>query len=586
MFDINRYKPKFWDHHDISAGPFKPLFNFRLIWKQSAFLTLSVALIPLLFLAIMDYKVTQKAVESEMLLRTSRLISNTRRSLSFVLDERKFALSFIILDNTYETLANPVSLGRILENLKSGLGQWSDLGLIDHTGKQQTYAGPYAVEGLDYSSQHWYRETLQNGSNISDVFMGFRNIPHLVIAVKHTRMDGSPFILRASLDIERLTDLISKLEVSGHGDAFIINHKGVLQTQSRYFGAILDQIPFPIPEFSQETRVLEQVDQQNRPVIVGYAYITGTPFILMVVKQKHDLMASWYNSRFKLLIFLTGSILIILIVVIGVSTYLVNNIYLADQKRVMTLHQAEYANKLASIGRLAAGVAHEINNPLAIINEKAGMINDIFSFRKEYQTDTKLIGLVKAIISSVDRCATITRRLLNFARHIEVSVQKVNLKAIIQDVLGFQTKEAEYRSIDISVDIPDNIPEFISDRGKLQQIFLNLVNNAFAAMRDGGHLTIRARLMADEHQVRVAVSDDGCGISEVDLKRIFEPFFTTKSSSGGTGLGLSITYGLVREIGGDVQVESHFGQGTTFTVTIPLEYIDKKGESHACLTGG
>ncbi|MFZ3048539.1 MAG: HAMP domain-containing sensor histidine kinase, partial [Desulfatirhabdiaceae bacterium] len=127
---------------------------------------------------------------------------------------------------------------------------------------------------------------------------------------------------------------------------------------------------------------------------------------------------------------------------------------------------------------------------------------------------------------------------------------------------------------------------FISDRGKLQQIFLNLVNNAFAAMKDGGNLSIQARLMADDHQVRVAVSDDGCGISEADLKRIFEPFFTTKSSSGGTGLGLSITYGLVRELGGDILVESIVGKGTTFTVTFPLEYSEKKGESHAGTTGG
>jgi signal transduction histidine kinase len=586
MFDINRYKPKFWDHHDLSAGPYKPLFNFRLIWKQSVFLTLSVALIPLLFLAAMDYRVTQKAEESEILLRTSRLLSNTRRSLSYFLDERRFALSFIVLDNIYDDLADPVRLGQILKNLQSGLGQWSDLSLIDDKGVQQNYIGPYTMKNINYSDQDWYRDAVLNGSTISDVFMGFRNVPHLVIAVKHQRMDETPYVLRAALDIERLRELLSQLALSGQGDVFIINHKGILQTPSRYYGHVLEKMPFPIPDFSTQTQVLERTDPQNRQVIMGYAYITGTPFILMVVKHKHELMQPWYNTRFKLLLFLSGSILIILIVVIGVSTYLVNNIFVADQKRVTTLHQAEYTNKLASIGRLAAGVAHEINNPLAIINEKAGMINDIFLFRKEYQSDTKLIGLVKAIIQSVDRCAAITRRLLNFARHIEVSVQKVNLKGIIQDVLGFQTKEAEYRSIDITVDIPDDIPEFTSDRGKLQQIFLNLVNNAFSAMRDGGNLVITARLLADAHQVRISVKDDGCGIPETDLKRIFEPFFTTKTSIGGTGLGLSITYGLVRELGGDIEVVSTEGTGTTFTVTLPLEFNGKKGESHACSTGG
>ncbi len=579
-----RFKPHFWDHQDAAAGHFKSLFNFRRIWKQAAFLTAGVSLIPLIFMATIDYNVTQDAIESEILLRTSRLVSNTRQTISFFLDERKFALNFVIHDNSLESLKNSVRLSEILENLKKSLGGFRDLGVIDDSGVQINYVGPYELIGVDYSAQAWYREVLERSIYISDVFLGLRNVPHFVIAVKHSLPDGSSFVLRASLDMERFTELLLELELGGMGDAFIINQDGILQTPSRYQIKVLEKVSLSVPEYSTKTVVYQTINKNKKMLIVGYAYITDTPFILIVTKHKVELMAPWFNTRIQLLGFLAVSILTILVVVIGVSTYLVNNIFLADQKRVMTLHQVEYANKLASIGRLAAGVAHEINNPLAIINEKAGLIKDIFTFRKDYANDSKLNGLVDSIIASVERCGTITKRLLNFARHIEVSVQRLSVKSVIQDVLGFMGKEAEYKSITISVDIPDDIPEFESDRGKLQQIFLNLINNAFAAMADGGRLEIKVS-KHDSNAISIEVADDGCGISDLDIKKVFEPFFTTKSQTGGTGLGLSITYGLVQEIGGTIQVQSTVGKGTRFTIFLPLTYTKKKGEGNARIVG-
>jgi signal transduction histidine kinase len=235
----------------------------------------------------------------------------------------------------------------------------------------------------------------------------------------------------------------------------------------------------------------------------------------------------------------------------------------------------EYSDKMASIGRLAAGVAHEINNPLAIINEKAGLIHDMFVLKKQYAGDQKLIGLVESVQSSVERCGAVTRRLLSFARHMDVEVQPIQFKELIEEVLGFLGKEAEYRGIKVNVGVWDQIPTVKSDRGKLQQILLNLFNNAFAAMADGGHLDIKVYRRSAE-SLSVKVSDDGCGIRKADLKRIFEPFFSTKKTKGGTGLGLSITYGLVRELGGDINVESEVGKGTTFTITLPLEAKQRK----------
>jgi signal transduction histidine kinase len=306
----------------------------------------------------------------------------------------------------------------------------------------------------------------------------------------------------------------------------------------------------------------------------------------MIVKQKGELMMTWYRTRTELILFLIISITVILLVILGVSTYLVDRIFVADQKRVMTLHHVEYSNKMASLGRLAAGVAHEINNPLAIINEKAGLIMDLFTIKKEYASDPKLTGLVNSVLSSVERCATITRRLLNFSRHIDVSIEPLNLKEVIQDVLGFLGKEAEYRSIEVSVKVPDDIPQLVSDRGRLQEILLNLVNNAFEALSDGGRLDIAAT-RDDKDFLSLIVTDNGCGIPERDIERVFEPFFSTKGRKGGTGLGLSITYGLVQEIGGSISVESEEGKGTSFSIRLPIK-MERKGENKtdASIVGG
>ncbi len=579
---LKKFKPSFLEHSDQSSGMYKPLFNFRRLWRQSIAVNLAVVLLPLFTLAAVDYVISKRAQESELLLRTARQVSNARRSLTSYLEERTFALYFLTLDNTFDQLANAHRLGQLLEHLRRGLGDWADLGLVDHTGTQVNYAGPYNIKGINYSDQDWYKNLHYNApdtfqdtkamhSNVSDIFLGFRMTPHLVISILHNDRSGQHYILRAGLEIERLSGILSQLELGGDGEAFLVNHDGIVQTPTRRYGNIMQAFPFDLPPFSEHTETFERFDHLGRKVIVGYAYITGSPFVLLVIKQKNNLLQAWESFDNQLLIFLVASVFTIVGVVAGICTYLVNSIYHADQKRLASLHQAEYADKMASIGRLSAGVAHEINNPLAIINEKAGLIKDLFTFRQEYAGNSRLLGLVDSIGASVERCATITQQLLNFARNIQVTVQQVNLKEVVGDVLAFQMKNAAANNITISVDIPDSLPEFYSDRGKLQQVFINLVNNAFAAMKGGGRLEIKSRLGGNGLQVITRVKDTGCGIPTEDIEKIFEPFFTTRGGDGGTGLGLSITYGLVTELGGTISIESAVGKGTTFSVALPFQ---------------
>ncbi|MCG6893433.1 MAG: two-component sensor histidine kinase [Desulfobacteraceae bacterium] len=567
---LRNLKPVFWEHDESSEGLFSLQFNFRGIWQKVVGLTTVVTLFPLVTMAVLDWGISQASMESEILLRTSRLVSNTRRSVSNFLSERKSAIDFVNHSDPYAALRDPRRLEKILSSLQKGFGGFVDLGVIDDQGIQIAYAGPHSLAGKQYQDADWFHEVCAKGIYLSDVFMGYRNIPHMVIAVRHSLPLGNFYVLRATVDMNRLNELLLNLEVAGEGDVFLINREGVLQTPSQNHGNVLERIDLPVPGYAEHSQVQEHMGKDGRNLIIGYAYINPqTSFILMIVKDKARLMEPWKKSRWKLAGFTIGSLMLIVIVILGGTTFLVNQIYLSDRRRLMAMHEVEYANKMASIGRLSAGVAHEINNPLAIINEKAGLIQDLFIIRKEYASDPKLMDLIDSILRSVERCAGITRRLLNFARNAEVKTTPLNIEEVIREVLGFMGKEAEYRSIEVRIETENGLPPVESDRGKLQEIFLNLITNAFSALDDGGKLVIEIG-RNNEDQLAVAVKDNGCGIPPQELDRIFEPFYSTRTAKGGTGLGLAITYELTQELGGQLRVESRVGEGCTFTVLLPL----------------
>jgi len=565
---LKRLKPEFWDYTASDQGPFQYHFHFRSLWKKRVLLLAWAAFGPFSGLAIFDYLVTKHYAEKEIHLHTAQVVSSTTRSISFYLNQRQTALDLATRPYSFAEITDEKKFSDIFYTLKRTIGGFTDLGVISSSGDQVRYIGYYDLKGENYSQTQWFQETLKKGSYISDVFSGYRKDPHIIIAVRHRQTDGSFYVLRATLDNDNFHELLLQTDLTGDSDAFLINHKGIIQTPTRFHGNILEKSPISTPAFSSKARVAESNDIHDK-LIYGYAYIQGTPFITIILGHKSELMKPWTQTRFIVMAFITFSSLFIIIVVHAVATRLVNEIYSTDKERIITLRKVAHTNKLASIGRLAAGVAHEINNPLAIINEKAGLLKDILSFSGKYADDKKLVGHIDSILTSVERCGTITKRLLGFARHLDVKCQPIDIKAVIEDVLGFLGKEAEYRSITVNIDVDSDISIFKTDRGKVQQIFLNLINNAFAAMSDGGHLNIKIEHHEGDFMI-ISVADDGCGIPEADLDRIFEPFFSTKTTIGGTGLGLPITFGLAMELGGKIEVESTFGEGTKFTVYLPL----------------
>lgn len=568
MLKLSRFKPGFWDHHDASAEPGNSHFSFRRRWQTIVAFTTVVTLTPLIVMTLVDYRLTRQAFESEAAMGTTRMVSNTWRSVSFLFSQRRAALEFVARDNRLADLLAPGRLESVLANLQGGMGGFVDLAVVDANGTVLAGAGR-APETSQTLSASGFDQTLSNGFFISDV-TGSPGIGyHIIIAIRHDLGEGGFFVLRSTLDAGLLDGPLSQLAGDQGDDAFIVNTQGQLQTPARYYGDRFEKIALAPFEVVVGTRVRRTVDPAGRDVLVGSAPIAETPFVLMMVRQESGIMDFWLKPRMRLIGFLIFSIVLILASILGVATVMVNRIHAADQRRVQALHQVEYTNKLASIGRLASGVAHEINNPLAIINQKAGLIKDLFTINYPFAGNQKLMGLVDDVLASVRRCGAITRRLLDFARHMESDIEAIDLEAVVRQTLAFMEKEAQRRRIVVSVVVRGEIPIFDGDRGNLQQILLNLINNAFAAMQNGGRLEITIERHGATH-LRVGVSDTGHGIPECDLKRIFEPFFSTRQGHGGTGLGLSVTYGLVSEMNGDITVNSRVGQGTCFTVTLPL----------------
>lgn len=252
-----------------------------------------------------------------------------------------------------------------------------------------------------------------------------------------------------------------------------------------------------------------------------------------------------------------------------------------SQRRSL-MNQVMQSDRLAAVGRLAAGVAHEINNPLAVISEAAGYMEDLLSGimdAEHIDRDQEFREGLATITAQVNRCSSITHRLLGFARKTEARIEVTDLKAALDETLPFLEKEARMANIRIHRQYDTNVPRAKIEEVQLEEIIINLVTNAIQAMSERRHGNIWVSLNAEDGKVILTVQDDGPGIDEEVRDRLFDPFVTTKVQGHGTGLGLSICYGIVKRYDGEIRVTSEPGEGTTFHVVLKVDEAPRTEES-------
>lgn len=249
----------------------------------------------------------------------------------------------------------------------------------------------------------------------------------------------------------------------------------------------------------------------------------------------------------------------------------------AKRTQELRIAEAETARteKLASVGLLAAGIAHELNNPLT------GVLTFTTLLRKKMPDGSADAEDLDLVIRETKRCAAIIRRLLDFAREKAPEKKFADINQVIEDTARIIERPASFRDIEIAMDLDRNLPAVWVDADLIKQVIMNMLVNAQHAIEHEGNITVRSRKfpqpkspepgMEPVPMVEISIIDTGCGIPEKNLKRIFDPFFTSKEVGKGTGLGLSVSHGIVKAHGGAIEVESTVGEGSTFRIYLPLE---------------
>ncbi len=543
---------------------------YKDLLKQTLYRLLVLYLVPVILLVVFfQFEYHNLLLESRRA-HVKSIAEYQAYTLDLFLRERVTNLANLMDDPKFPVLLSDNEMEEHLSTLKSTSDAFVDLGFFDSDGSLLSYAGPFPfLESQNYASEDWFIQLLEQDERyiITDIYTGFRDKPHFTIAVSRLFGDKK-LILRAVISPEKIHEYMTTIEGSSDVNISILNKDGLHQVEFSGFGAVLEQSliqPPKEPWLGTENHSLD-----NQRITYGYAWLKMTPWVLIVQETDKRTRHIFGSLQGNIILFVIAILIIEFIVITYRARSSVRRQRKADETEAELSGQLVQAAKLASVGELSAGIAHEINNPLAIITENVGLVKDLLDPEfSETISQEELMPHLDEIHNAAFRCRDITRKLLGFVRQTEVKLDKHNIHEILDNVVdGLLGSEFELSDINIDKNYCLNMKKIVTDRNQLEQVFLNLAKNAFDAMEGTGTFTIHTE--KDDEGITVSMSDSGCGVTPEQLEKIFMPFFTTKEVGKGTGLGLSVSYGIVKSLGGDIYVDSKVGKGTIFTIKLPF----------------
>ncbi len=568
--------------------------SYRHLFRKFTLLTVVCSIVPLLLVGWgLNIHYTYFA-KTRVINAFHDRVGNHRRFIEQFLQEQSSKLRLVAYTHSKSFLRVPENLANIFESINKDYPSITDLGIIDQQGQHLAYVGAYDLLDKNYANEEWFKQVMQKGLYISDMFMGFRQEPHFIIAVRQSE-GGDQWILRATINTNVFRSLVENVRIGKTGEVYLINKNGIFQTNPRLGGAIMDKAIITPDTFDGPVKVIANDtngDKHFPGQIVGKSWLVQ-PAWMLVVKQDYDeAFAEMNHARTVNLVFLHISVLSILVAAIFITRHMVKMIKKRDDHAAQLNSQLMQASKLASIGELSAGVAHEINNPVAIIMTERQILLDqmTHSVVEDKAFKEQFFASMEQIAVQSQRCKRITHNLLRFSRRTRSMIEDIDLNHFLGEVVELMEREAKTSGIKFIELFDSQLRPIQSDPSQLQQVFLNLITNAIDAHegKSYGSIRISTRHDAMVDGVFISIADTGSGIAQKDMDRIFDPFFTTKPVGKGTGLGLSICYSIIKQLGGDITVRSELGEGTEFVIFLPakmpIKKYEEKNNSHNLAT--
>lgn len=551
----------------------RKMLVFRVLMLPMVLLLLVCATIVFYFTSYSSSQVREELM---------RIAVDHRNLIDYFFREKSATLRFIITSNSFDLVSDSDSLNKLFKNLQAESKGFVDLGVFDEKANHLAYAGPYDLAGKNYADTPWFRQVREKGIYISDEFLGFRNIPHFIIAVKRVK-DNRTWYIRATIDTHFFNDLVENIRIGRTGEAYIINSDGIFQTRRRSGGRLMESDP----QFS-----LYSIDRQK-----GTSFSAGggfninhlhaavplkkTGWTLVVRQATTDAYGPLALSALVSVLIILGGGAAVAVTGYVMASNMANRLRIADVEKREMKTQLIIAGKLAEVGEMSTGIAHEINNPLQVMKSELALIEELLTDLETHlaQGASETLAMIRdstdQIALQIKRCATITRGLLNFARKTDNKLTMVKLQELLPQIVQMVEPRARVENISIFEEIDPDLPQIMSDANQLQQVFLNLLNNAIHALDGRATGEIRIKSLKEGADLLVTVADNGCGFTRETMEKAFLPFFTTKPVGQGTGLGLSTVYGIIKGLGGEVALTSEENQGSLFTIRLPINQEDK-----------